>query len=108
MDGDGDFAITWSRDDSSKATEKDPDPSWNVYARRYDALGQLKTEDPFNPLGDEFRVNTETEDIQRYSDIAMDVDGDFIITWQSMNQDGSGYGVYMQRYSPAGEDAGRR
>ncbi|MCC6124849.1 MAG: hypothetical protein IT426_07805 [Pirellulales bacterium] len=105
MDGDGDFVVTWSRDNSALAT-LDSDPAWDVYARRYDALGQPKTDDPFNPLGEEFMVNTETEDIQRYSDVAMDVDGDFMITWQSMNQDESGYGVYMQRYSPEGEVLG--
>ena len=48
-------------------------------------------------------ANTEREGIQRFSTVAMDVDGDFVITWQSQGQDESGYGVYAQRYTRAGE-----
>jgi len=89
-DADGDFVVTWS--------QYDPVDSWDVFARRYDAAG--------NPLGDAFAVNSETEDVQRYSTVAMDVDGDFVVAWQSQDQDGSGYGVYAQRYSPSGEPLG--
>ena len=32
----------------------------------------------------------------------MDADGDFVIAWQSSGQDGSGYGIYAQRYNAAG------
>ena len=32
----------------------------------------------------------------------MDAQGDFVITWQSNNQDGSGYGIYAQAYNAAG------
>jgi hypothetical protein len=107
MDGDGDFVVTWSRDNTADPVA-DPNgvATWDVYARRYDAMGQPRTDDPFNAAGNEFRVNTETTNVQRYSDVAIDVDGDFIVTWQSLNQDGSGYGIYAQRYSPSGEVLG--
>ena len=36
----------------------------------------------------------------------MDADGDFVISWQSLNQDKSGWGVYAQRYDPAGNALG--
>ena len=85
-DTDGDFVVTWSA--QSQATD------WDVYARRFDAAG--------NPLGSAFRVNSETEDVQRFSTVALDTDGDFVVTWQSFDQDGSGYGVYAQRFSAAG------
>ncbi len=32
--------------------------------------------------------------------------GDFVITWQSQNQDGSGYGIYAQAYNAAGNPVG--
>ncbi|NLS96608.1 MAG: hypothetical protein GXX96_31110 [Planctomycetaceae bacterium] len=86
MDGDGDFVVTWSQENTTT--------SWDVYARRYDSMG--------NPLGDAFMVNEETDDVQRYSSVAMDVDGDFVITWQSADQDGSGYGIYGQRFDAVG------
>ena len=53
-----------------------------------------------------FRVNTYTEDAQRYPSIAMDNQGDFTIAWQSLNQDGSGYGIYAQRYDTGGRPFG--
>ncbi|MEM6784672.1 MAG: hypothetical protein AAF624_13165, partial [Bacteroidota bacterium] len=54
------------------------------------------------PEGSEFQVNTETEDEQQAPSIAMDADGDFVIAWQSLGQDGYGTGVYAQRYDAAG------
>ncbi len=94
-DGDGDFVVTWSSYDPGE-----PVNNWDVYARRFDALG--------NPLGPEFRVNTETENMQRFSTVAMDADGDFVIAWQSFDQygDDSGYGIFAQRYNPLGEAIG--
>jgi subtilisin-like proprotein convertase family protein len=90
-DDDGDFVVTWAQDDGGTS-------SWNVYARRYDAKG--------NPLSAPFLVNSYTDNIQSQPTVAMDLDGDFVIAWQSFNQDGSGYGVYAQRYSPAGNPMG--
>jgi hypothetical protein len=51
----------------------------------------------------EFQVNTYTTWFQRNSDVAMDNTGDFVVTWYSDGQDGSGYGVYAQRYNSKGE-----
>ena len=92
VDGDGDFVVTWSQENALT--------DWDVYARRYDALG--------NPLGDEFMANSETEDDQQYSTVAMDENGDFAITWQGFDPDGDGWDVYAQRYNPAGIALGGR
>ena len=54
------------------------------------------------PQGTEFHVNTYTTGSQRSPDVAIDTDGNFVITWQSNGQDGDGYGVYAQRYNSAG------
>ena len=89
-DIDGDFVVTWSAYRS--ATD------WDVYARRFDAAG--------NPLTGEFRVNSETPEAQRFSSVAMDADGDFVVVWQSYGQDDSGYGIYAQRYNAAAEPIG--
>lgn len=50
-------------------------------------------------LGEEFQVNTYTQFEQSTPSIASLNDGGFVITWQSYNQDSSGYGVYAQRFS---------
>jgi len=54
----------------------------------------------------EFLVNTETTSSQQNPSIAMDADGDFVIAWESRNQDGDSYGVYAQRYKSDGIKAG--
>jgi len=91
-DADGDFVVTWSQYDSTGGT------GWNVWYRRYDAMGR--------PQDVARMANVETDLAQRYSSVALDNDGDFIIAWQSEGQDGSGYGVYAQQYSRSGEIVG--
>src|SRR5215212_3119970 len=54
------------------------------------------------PAGPEFQVNAYTPDNQIYPSVAADADGDFVVAWESEGQDGSGYGVYFQRYNAAG------
>jgi len=87
MDDDGDFVITWESDD------QDGDGT-GIYAQRYDATGLA--------LGREFLVNTYTTGDQESPSIAMDSDGDFVVAWQSEDQDGDGNGVYAQRFSALG------
>ena len=89
MDADGDFVVTWSSNDGSNS---------GIYAQRYNAAGVAR--------GVEFRVNTYTTKDQKFSTVAMDADGDFVVTWTSNLQDGSGQGVYAQRYSAAGVQQG--
>lgn len=52
----------------------------------------------------EFRVNTSTTNAQRNPDVAMDLDGNFVIVWDSEGQTISYFnGVYMQRYDKNGK-----
>jgi hypothetical protein len=82
----GNFVVAWeSLQDGS---------GFGVYARRYDANG--------NPLGGEFLVNGFTTGAQRSPAVAMDADGDFVIAFESYNQDGDGYGVYARQYDRFG------
>ncbi len=91
VDGQGDFIITW-------ASSNQDGSSWGVYAQRYDPSG--------NPMGGEFRVNTFTPGAQQNPVVAADAAGDFVIAWASQNEDGSGWGVYAQRYNAAGNAVG--
>ena len=85
MDAAGDFVIVWQSSDGDAN---------GIYAQRYNASGVAQ--------GSEFRVNTYTTSVQSTPAIAMDDNGDFVITWRSNGQDGSGYGVYGQAYTAAG------
>jgi hypothetical protein len=67
--------------------------SWGVRAQQYAADGVR--------VGPEFGVNTYTLEGQGPPYTAMDADGDFVVAWESQEQDGSGLGVYAQRFSSA-------
>ncbi|MBZ0136588.1 MAG: tandem-95 repeat protein [Planctomycetes bacterium] len=91
LDADGDFVITW--------TSNGQDGSGSgVYAQRYDNTGAA--------VGGEFQVNSYTTSSQQYPSVALDADGDFVITWTSNGQDGSGNGIYAQRYDNTGAAVG--
>ncbi|HVX14224.1 MAG TPA: DUF4214 domain-containing protein [Pirellulales bacterium] len=91
VDSAGDFVIAWSAlgEDGS---------GYGIYAQRYNATGTAQ--------GSEFRVNTHTTGDQIYPTVGMDSAGDFVVGWESDGQDGSGYGVYAQRYNAAGTAQG--
>ncbi len=92
MNAAGDFVIAWQ----SRVQEGQLD--YGIFAQRYEFAGE--------PLGDEFRVNTFTTNNQGDPAVAMDADGDFVVTWTSYGQDGSGYGIYAQRYNSTGTAQG--
>jgi hypothetical protein len=60
---------------------------------------------PVQPLT-EFRVNTYTESDQEDPAVAVDADGNFVVVWQSREQDGEYGGVFGQRYDSLGTPIG--
>ena len=52
--------------------------------------------------GTEFQVNNYSVNAQRYPAVALDADFDFVVVWQSFDQDGNGEGVFARRYDSAG------
>src|SRR5262245_4280194 len=90
-DSSGNFVVVWQSlyQDGS---------SYGVYGQRYDGTGA--------PVGFEFRVNTYTTDRQFHPSVASDPSGNFVVVWESASQDGSGYGVFGQRYASSGAPLG--
>ena len=95
---DGGYLVVWQ-------SEGQDGSGWGVYGQRYSSSGGL--------VGSEFRANTTVIDSQylNYHDslnqrIAALEDGGFVITWASNSQDGSGWGVYGQRYTEQGVPSG--
>ncbi len=94
MDNTGNFVVcwdSWSQDGSDRG----------VYARRFDSAG-IK-------LGSEFRVNTTVTYSQARPAIEYTPDGEFVVVWESWNQDDSnpsGYGVFGQRFDNDGNPVG--
>ena len=98
MDPAGNFVITWERTPMGEAGSDGSGSGSGVYAQRYNAAGTAQ--------GGEFRVNSFITGDQGGPDVAVDADGDFVITWYSNGQDSSGYGVYAQRFNAAGTPQG--
>lgn len=55
---------------------------------------------------DEFTVNTHVVDNQQDASLAVLPDGGFVVAWESFNQDGSGDGIYFQRFDSFGSPQG--
>ncbi|MBI3469401.1 MAG: choice-of-anchor D domain-containing protein [Planctomycetes bacterium] len=91
MDDTGDFVVAWENIDTNAGL-------YEIRGQRYDAAGA--------PQGGEFLANTLTPGYQTSASVAMDSDGDFVIAWDSLGQDGSVYGVYAQKFSAAGVKQG--
>ena len=83
------FVVVWSsRQDAG---------TLGVFGQRFDTAGV--------PAGAEFHVNTYTPGQQSYPSVAADASGAFVVAWGS-EQDGSGYGIFAQRYDPSGAPNG--
>ena len=59
-----------------------------------------------NPVGPEFQVNTYTPFVQYSPTLGADASGNFVVAWISSEQDGSGRGVFGQRYDSSGAPLG--
>ncbi|MFM7423943.1 MAG: hypothetical protein ACKO7W_02895 [Elainella sp.] len=67
-----------------------------IFGQRFDRTGA--------PTGPEFRINSRTERDQTDPVVAMNVTGSFVVAWVS--DDGSGTGIFGQRYSSTGQPIG--
>ena len=89
MNAVGQFAIAWVSSHPS-VTESETDPEKSVFVQWYDATGAS--------VGDEVLVHNYVKDAQESPSIGLDAAGNFAIAWQSINQDGSTWGVYARQF----------
>ncbi len=91
MRGSGHFVVVWEslvQDGNSDA----------VVARLFGPAA--------NPIGEDFVVNTYTTDSQQRPDISITDSGDFVVVWDSRNQDGSSNGIFGQLFDGAATPIG--
>ena len=69
-----------------------------IFGQRVDASGNL--------VGAVFQANTHTTADQARPDVHMRDDGRFVVVWVSNGQDGSGNGVFSQRFGANGTPLG--
>ncbi|HRK19035.1 MAG TPA: hypothetical protein PK970_08775 [Hyphomicrobiaceae bacterium] len=87
---DGGFVVTWSSNGQDGS-------GYGIFTRRYDSAGTP---------GPETQVNVYTTSRQDYSSVKALADGGYLVTWSSLGQDGSGYGIYGRRYDQSGAPGG--
>jgi hypothetical protein len=85
-DRSGNFVVAWNR-----SYPGDAPFSPGVFGQRFDSAG--------TKLGSEFQVNSYTTNDQDDPVVAADASGNFVVVWQSYEQDGDGPGVFGQRFS---------
>jgi hypothetical protein len=90
MDGVGNLIVVWEAEVTGEAH--------NIHGRLFDAAGA--------PLTGEFRVNSTISFDQIQPDVARNAAGEFIVVWESDDQDGNQAGVYGQRYTALGASSG--
>jgi hypothetical protein len=86
----GNFIVTWEG--------VGPTDSFGVFGRRFNAAG--------GAIGGEFQVNAYTTSSQAALAVATNGSGNFVVTWQSGGQDGSGLGVIGRRLTTTVFDHG--
>ncbi len=79
----GEFVVTWTGPAQSG-------PGLGIFERRFDAGGV--------PQAIELQIDRFTGGDQIVPAIAMDHGGDFVVSWEGTVQDGSGFGVFAQRF----------
>jgi hypothetical protein len=87
----GDFIVTWS-------TKRLADNKYSIAARQFDSSGTA--------IGKQFTVDQFDGADQLHSDVALAVDGSFVVVWQSSNQDSGSNGIYARRYGSHGQAVG--
>ena len=94
MDQNGNYVVVWfGNGDQTGQVD-----SAGIFAQRFDANGVAQDT--------EFRVNSTTGNVQSNPAVAMDANGNFVVAWTSVGQDGSVDGVYAQRFDAAGAAQG--
>ncbi|MCA9079343.1 MAG: DUF4347 domain-containing protein, partial [Planctomycetaceae bacterium] len=80
----GHYVVVWS----------ELNASWGVYAQEFNSLGIA--------VDLAFQVNQTAVGDQYWASVAMADDGSFVITWTSVDQDGTGANVYARRFGANG------
>jgi hypothetical protein len=99
MDNDGDFVVIWQ---SFGSPSSDTD-GWSIQGQRFNSAAI--------PQGAQFQVNSYTTGRQRSPAVAMDSDGDFIVTWSSFGSndgDTDSSSIQGQRYNNTGIPQGNQ
>ncbi len=87
MNDSGNFVVTWDRQTGGGADA-------DIQAQRFNSAGVAQ--------GSAISVTNTNSWWQEIPNVSMDQSGNFVVSWSSQNQDGSGWGVYTRQYDSTG------
>lgn len=87
-DMNGDFVVVWDSFGHSDGSEL------GVFARLLSSSGALQ--------GSEIQINAYTTGFQSLPAVSMEPNGDFVVAWDSYDQDGGDYGPFARLFSSTG------
>ena len=90
----GKFVVVWRNTDKSHP----PTIERDIWCQVFDKDG--------NRVGSNFRVNTLTEYNQYTPSVGLDKEGEFVVVWVDEGHDGSGYGIFAQKFDANGNKLG--
>ena len=88
------FLIVWE----SQGLDVIAGTVYGIFGQRFTSSGV--------PIGNEFRISTYTKGTQKNPSIASFANDNYIVTWESNNQDRSGLGIYGQILDGSGNKIG--
>jgi len=88
---DGGYVVVW------QSSGQDGD-SYGIYGQLYSYQGEM--------VGDEFRINSNTQSHQESPAVDALDGGGFVVAWQSNDVGGNGYDIYAQRFDASGTQLG--
>ncbi len=92
MNGAGQFAVAWVSDHPA-VDNSETDPEKSIFVQWFDADG--------TSVGPEVIAHEYVKDAQEHPSVGMDAEGNFVVTWQSINQEGASgdsWGVYVRQF----------
>jgi len=91
----GNFVVAWQ---SYQEGSGQGPFSYGITNQRYTSAGAKS--------GQDVQANSYTSGDQASPTLAVNGAGNFVVVWESATQDGSGYGIFAQRYNSAGTKQG--
>ncbi len=91
MDSNGNQVVVWA-DSAADGS------GYGVFAQRFNASG--------SKVGSEFQINQTSTNDQYWASVAMADNGNFTVTWTSVNQDGPSPSIYARQFNADGTPAG--
>ncbi|HWI80728.1 Ig-like domain-containing protein [Ramlibacter sp.] len=95
---DGGYVLTWQALGYLGSGNAETASSTGIYAQRFDSAGAR--------IGGEVLVNSTTAGSQTQPVVTALADGGWVVAWESDGQDGSGLGIYTQRFDGSGTRVG--